>query len=477
MGQEIDKALFSQGDFQHFHQRLQRQTELLQNLIDNDCLSHKQPVAGFEIEAWLVDKAIRPVPKNAEFLELLDDPLASAELAKFNIELNNQPIDLRHSALKQLHQGLEVICGKAHETAEAMGLHLIMIGTLPTLKQSALNLSIMSDMNRYRALNRQILTARGEPIHLEICGIETLNVYHHDVMLESAATSFQIHLQTPLHLAHHFYNASIIASAPCVAASANAPILFAKNLWAETRIPLFEQSIEIGGYDGVAHGPLRRVSFGSDYARKSIMECFIENLEHFPVLLPVQFDSSDEHLDYLRLHNGTIWRWNRPLVGFDSDGTPHIRIEQRVIPAGPTLADMLANAAFFYGTISYLHDQFGDQVPTLPFHIAKDNFYNAARYGLDASITWLDLEKYRVKDLMLEFLIPQAYEGLNKLQLVPEDANYYLSIMQKRVENGQTGAQWQRNYLQKHSADYTGMMRAYLAKQWSDKPVHEWSIC
>ena len=477
MGQEIDKTLFSRGDFQRFDQHLQRQTEILQDLIDNDRLSHKPPVAGFEIEAWLVNQTMHPAPKNAEFLELLDDPLASAELAKYNIELNNHPVNLHQSALKELHQGLETICSKAQKTAEAMGLQLIMIGTLPTLTQSALNLGIMSDMNRYRALNRQILTARGEPIHLEICGIETLNVHHHDVMLESAATSFQIHLQTPLHLAHHFYNASIIASAPCVAASANAPILFSKNLWAETRIPLFEQAIEIGGFNGVAHGPLRRVSFGSDYARKSIMECFTENLEHFPVLLPMQFNSTDENLDYLRLHNGTIWRWNRPLVGFDDDGTPHIRIEQRVIPAGPTLSDMLANAAFYYGIISYLHNQFGDQAPALPFHVAKDNFYNAARYGLDASITWLDQEKIRVKDLMLEYLIPQAFEGLEKLQLLTEDANYYLNIMQSRVETGQTGAQWQRNYLQKHGANYSGMMRAYLAKQWSDKPVHEWPVC
>lgn len=477
MGQEIDKTTFEHSDFKNFYQNLQRETELLQNLIDNNLISQKQPVAGFEIEAWLVDESMRPAAKNVEFLATLNDPLASTELAKFNIELNNQPVRLHQSALTQLHNELDSICRRAHDTAESMGLHLIMIGTLPTLRQSDLNLSIMSDMNRYRALNRQILEARGAPIHLEICGIENLNVHHHDVMLESAATSFQIHLQSPLNSAHHFYNASIIASAPCIAASANAPMLFGKNLWAETRIPLFEQSIEIGGYHDAAHGPLRRVSFGSDYARKSIMECFTENLDHFPVLLPVQFNSSEDSLDYLRLHNGTIWRWNRPLVGFDDDGTPHIRIEQRVIPAGPTLPDMIANAAFFYGIVGYLHGQFGDQVPSLPFHIAKDNFYKSARYGLDASVTWLDQEKYNVKDLMLDHLIPQALDGLTNLGLKSTEAEYYLSIMQGRMENGQTGAQWQRSYLQKCGGDFTGLMHVYFANQWSGRPVHEWSSC
>jgi len=477
MGQEIDKALFSKRDFNRFYDHLEDETNLLKDLIKNDHLSHNKPVAGFEIETWLVDQTMQPAPMNAQFLQSLADPLASAELAKFNVELNNHPLELHDSVFTQLYNDLERICGKAQNIAENMGLHLIMIGTLPTLTQSALNLSNMSDMNRYRALNKQILRARGKPIHLEICGLETLKLDHHDVMMESAATSFQIHLQSPLQLAHHFYNASIIASAPCVAISANAPFLFGKNLWAETRIPLFEQSIEIGGYRDASHGPLRRVSFGSGYARKSIMECFTENLEHFPVLLPMHFNSGDDDFDYLRLHNGTIWRWNRPLVGFDADCTPHVRIEHRVIPAGPTVQDMLANAAFFYGIVGYLYARFNGQEPRLPFHIAKDNFYHAARYGMEATVTWLDQEKHRIKDLMLNTLIPNAYQGLHELGIASSSAETYLGILRKRAECEQNGAQWQRSYFQEHAADFCAMTRSYLANQWSGFPVHEWPVC
>jgi hypothetical protein len=202
-------------------------------------------------------------------------------------------------------------------------------------------------------------------------GREHLKLDHHDVMLESATTSFQIHIQLPLDIAHHFYNASIIASASMVALCANAPFLFGKDLWDESRIPLFEQSIETGGYDGAAHGPIKRVSFGTDYARHSIIECFIENLDHFPVLLPVDSDSPNEAFEHLRLHNGTIWRWNRPLVGFDEDGTPHIRVEHRAPAAGPTTIDSMANAAFYYGVSKSLCDEIIEKGLSFPFSQAK----------------------------------------------------------------------------------------------------------
>lgn len=476
MGQEIDHTFFREQDFTEYYRHLEVETEALQKLVDSASLSTQGPVAGFEIEAWLTDNSMAPSPKNAEFLERLNSPLASAELARFNIELNNYPVKLRADALDVLHQDLQNISSEARSTAEAMGTHLLMIGCLPTLPQSVLNLQNMSDMNRYRALNQQILGARGKPIHLEIGGIEHLNLEHNDVMLESAATSFQIHLQTPLDQAVDCYNASIIASAICVAAGSNAPFLFGRNLWNETRIPLFEQSIEVGGYDAVAAGPLRRVSFGTGYARKSIMECFRENIEHYPVLLPIRFDSDPGHFEYLRLHNGTIWRWNRPLIGFDDDGTPHVRIEHRVFPAGPTITDMIANAAFFYGLVKYLADEFMQPEPALPFHHSKDNFYQSARYGLEAAVVWLDGERIRVRDLLLTELLAQARIGLERLGIRRPDADRYLDIIGERVEGGQTGAVWQRECANHFGGDLRTMTAAYHRNQWSGLPVHRWPL-
>ena len=208
---------------------------------------------------------------------------------------------------------------------------------------------------------------------------------HLDVMLESATTSFQIHFQVPLDLAVRVYNASIIASAPMVAISANSPFMFNKDLWSETRIRLFEQSVEVGGYEDGSHGPMRRVTFGSGYARESLYECFFENLEHYPVLLPTLFDDEVEELSHLRLHNGTLWRWNRPLIGVDN-GDYSLRIEHRVVPAGPSIIDAVANAAFYYGLTYEL--SFMEQAPEqqMGFDRARDNFYNAARLGLDSQI-------------------------------------------------------------------------------------------
>jgi hypothetical protein len=266
-----------------------------------------------------------------------------------------------------------------------------------------------------------------------------------------------------------------ILSAPMVAVSANSPLLFGKRLWQETRIPLFEQAVAIGGIAGGAFGPLKRVSFGSGYARQSIMEVFVENAEHFPLLLPVDLGDELSRFSHLRLHNGTIWRWNRPLVGFDEDGTPHLRIEHRVIPAGPTVIDTLANTAFFYGLVHSLAEQESVPEHLLEFTRARDNFYAAARYGLNAQVTWLDGRRGRIGEL-LQQLIRYAREGLEQLGCEQRLNDYYLSIIEQRLLTGQTGAAWQLRYLDKHGDDLQSLVAAYREHQDSGKPVHEWTL-
>ncbi len=476
MGQEINASTFKTDDFTRFHQKLTEETKYLKTLIEQGLCSQQPPVAGFEIEAWLIDDNMQAAPNNVSFLQNLNDPLAFPELAKFNIELNGTPQKLAGTVFSSLHQSLTQTWEKACLHAQQLGNHILIIGTLPTLKPSAMTLKNMSDMNRYRVLNEQILKARGKPINLDIIGIEHLKFDHYDVMLESATTSLQLHTQVPLKLAHHFYNASIITSAALVASCANAPFLLGKNLWHESRIPLFEQAIETGGYGGAIHGPLRRVSFGSDYARVSIMECFQENLEHFPILLPELFNDPIDQFEHLRLHNGTIWRWNRPLIGFDADKTPHIRIEHRTPSAGPTIIDSIANAAFYYGLCKNLCDEIIDRGIPLAFSQAKDNFYQAARFGLDSQIVWFDETRQNLQQLILTDLLPRARKGLHSLNIDAVDIDTYLDIMQQRITNKQTGSQWQRKFMLQTDASLQSMTRAYLDHQYSELPVSQWEL-
>ncbi|MGZ8158293.1 MAG: glutamate--cysteine ligase [Methylobacter sp.] len=476
MGQEIASSHFDEGDFDHFHQKLEQETLLLKQILEQQSCSRRQPVAGFEIEAWLVDNNMRPAPINSHFLATLNDPLASAELAKFNVEFNSHPVSLCDQALSLMHQELQATWENAQQHAESMASNIVMIGILPTLAQGDLCLKNMSDVNRYWALNEQILQSRGQPVHIDIKGAEHLKFDHHDVMLESATTSFQLHIQLPLAIAHHFYNASIIASAPMVALCANAPFFLGKELWHESRIPIFEQAIGAGGYYGVAHGPLKRVSFGSDYARHSIIECFQENLEHFPVLLPVIQQSAPEAFAHLRLHNGTIWRWNRPLIGFDDDGMPHIRVEHRTPAAGPTVIDSIANAAFYYGLAwSICEDILAKGLP-LTFAQAKDNFYQSARFGLDGKIIWSNGSRQHLQELFNTELIARAASGLAALGVCQADCTQFLDIIRQRIDHKQNGSQWQRQFIQNNQHHFTAMTKRYLNNQKLGYPVGEWRL-
>jgi hypothetical protein len=474
MGQEIGKTRFTGRDFSRFQERLRAETELLVTTIRDGGCSHAGPVAGVEIEIWLVDAFMNPAPVNAAYLKALNDPLATPELAKFNVEFNTDPLPLRGDALSRLHAALDALWTHGREVARRCDIDLLMIGILPTLDESMLTVANMSGLKRYYALNAQVLKQWGRPICLDIAGRQHHRSCHSDVMLESAATSFQLHIQTPLPMARAVYNASVIVSAPLVAVCGNSPYLFGMDLWDETRIPLFEQSIAIGGYDGAAHGPIRRVGFGSGYVRKDIAECFEENLAHFPVLLPILFDTPPEKFAHLRLHNGTIWRWNRPLVGFDGDGTPHIRIEHRVIPAGPSLVDSVANAAFYYGLAEWLRTDATQ--PALAFAEAKDNFYQSARYGLEAQVLWLDRKRHRIQALVCDSLLTGAEEGLRRLGIEDRHIRRYLGIIAARARTGRTGADWQRRYMRRPGARLDTMTAAYHRHQQQGNPVHEWEI-
>jgi len=469
MGQEIDSARFSENDFAVFDELLREETRQLGLLFEDYGFSGRGNVAGFELEAWLVDRLGRPAPINESYLERLDNPLVVPELSAFNIEINNHPHALSGSVLSRMHAELADTTAACREVAGSMDADLVLTGILPSLREHELCMRHMSGMTRYAALNDQVLKLRhGRPLRLDIQGNEHLLTTHDDVMLEAATTSFQIHLKVTQDNAVRAYNAAQIISAPMVAACANSPFMFGLDLWDETRIPVFEQAVDLG-----SEHP-QRVTFGSGYARNSLFECFAENLEEFAVLLPQSFDGSGERFTHLRLHNGTIWRWNRPLLGFDDDGTPHLRIEHRVVPSGPSIPDTIANAALFFGLVNALLHESKPPETRLGFPGARDNFYGAARNGLNTRLGWLDGRDMTADRLLSQYLIPMASEGLASLNIDGTDADLYLGIISERVRTGQNGARWQREWVARHGRDMLDLTQAYAHQQHRDAPVHEW---
>ena len=476
MGQAIDRTSFQHRDYARFKRQLAVETALLHDLVERDALSRHAPVAGLELEAWLIDAGGRPAPRNDEFISRMGSPDIVTELGRFNIELNVQQQPVSGDGLGRLSADLEATWGRCRGVAAEMGLQVVAIGILPTLTDADLTLANLSNRTRYRALNEQVLRQRhGRANLLDITGSqgETMHSAHHDVMLEAAATSFQVHLQVPASETVRSYNAALIASAPAVALSGNSPLLFGRQLWQETRIPLFEQALNIGAREDGAHDALARVSFGSGYAGYSLVECFRENLERFEPLLPVELADPADRLPHLRLHNGTIWRWNRPLVGFDADGPIHLRVEHRPMAAGPSMTDMMANLAFSIGLIAALAAEPAPPERALAFDDARRNFYDAARLGLEASLRWTDGRMLRADHLLGE-LVPRARDGLAVLGVDAALADQWMAVVEARLAARMTGARWQTARLDALGGDLAALTLDYTRRQAEGAPVHLW---
>jgi len=475
MGQEIKRTHFSAADFEQFADRLAEETAALRSFARSGGFADARYVAGFELEAWLLDHAGRPNPVNEAYLHALNDPLVVPELSRFNVELNAPPVEMGAGVLAAMEESLLTTWDNCQQVAHGMDTVLAMIGILPTIRDEDLCLANMSAMKRFDVLNAQVLQQRdGALIRIDIEGADQLHLRRLDVMLEAATTSFQLHLQVPFERAGRAYNASLISCAPLLAAAVNSPLLFGQRLWQETRVPLFEQSVELGGYNGLAEPSVRRVTFGRGYVASNLLELFEENLEHYPVLLPMPQEEAPTRFPHLRLHNGAIWRWVRPLIGFDAAGQAHMRLEQRVLPSGPTVLDMVANAALYFGLVHALARLPQAAEADLPFADARANFYAAARHGLQAELTWLDGRRYPARELILETGLPLARQGLRDFGLPDAEIEHYLGVVEARVRSGQTGADWQLRRLARVGGDVHRMMDDYLDNQRAGSPVHEW---
>lgn len=478
MGRDISKTRFTEEDLARFKQKLLEEYRILADWFQTGRLKSQEHLCGFELEAWLTDRDFLPSPNNEAFLSRIAHPLVVPELSQFNFEINSTPRHLEGPIFSTMENELREVWHLCAEKAAAVGSNILAIGILPTIRDNMLTLDHMTRISRYLALNDQVFRLReGQAIELNIQGRDQLNVTHQDVMLEAVTTSLQIHLQVSAEDAVRFYNTSQVLSAPMVAVSANSPYLFGKDLWDETRIPVFEQAVYMDCYRDIQDEPLHRVTFGSGYAQETILEPFLENLELYPVLLPQVFDEDPCFLSHLRLHNGTIWRWTRPLIGMDHDGTPHIRIEHRTPAAGPSLKDVIANIAFFVGLMSAFTRQEIPLEDRIPFDQAKENFYQAARHGLGAQIRWADKNKYDLQTLLKEQLIPAARKGLQQCGIVEEDIFCYIdNIIQNRVRTGRNGACWQRSFIATHGPDFQNMTKTYYENQTRNIPIHEWGV-
>ena len=476
MGQEIASEDFSQADFDEFRARLRDETKTLKSWFDTRRFHYDENLTvGLELEAWLLDDNVLPAPVNQEFLRIADHPDIVEELSAFNIEINAPPAALAGPVLSETEKALENVWSVCRDAGAQCGVRPAMIGILPTVRDEMLQPGWMSDANRYRALNRQLMRQRErKPLHINIQGRDDLDYRCDHIMLEAACTSLQAHLKINQEECVRFYNAGVLAAAPLVAATANAPFLYGKSLWCETRIPAFEQATAVKGFRDSEGRNAKRVTLGGGYLRHSFLELFLENLGYTTLLPALEDDRT--RLPHLRLQNGVVWRWVRPILGFGPGDTPHLRIEHRVMPAGPTLADTAANLALCHGLMLALASTPTPPEAETPFEDARGNFYACAKDGLEAEVVW-ERRAVNVQSLLLNDLLPRARAALAAADVAKADLQHYFDeILVPRIRTGRTGAAWQRSFIECHTDNFQAMTERYLELQEQNAPVHTWDV-
>jgi hypothetical protein len=475
MGQEIDVA--DRLDADVFAQHLRTETAQVMAWFKEDAFERPDTaLVGLELEAWLLDQDMMPAPRNVEFLDRMDNRLVVPELSRFNFEFNAEPEPLSGHLLGQVGRQLDGLWAEAGRAAKSLDLAPMMVGMPATLREDMLTTEYMTPSKRYALLNERVFEMReGAPLKVDIDGRDSLSLVQDHLMLEAACTSLQIHLMVDRDNGARTYNAAQIASAPILAAGANSPFLYGRRLWEETRIPAFEAAVNLPAYRDRNGRTVGRVGFGSKHLDSSLLELFLENLDGFPPLLPIVQDRAGDPIRHLKLHNGTIWRWNRPIIGLNDAGTPHLRIENRVLPAGPTVIDIIANMAFFIGLTLSLRDE-PNLEERLPFELARSNFYASARRGLGADIVWLDGQVSDVQSLIHGALADRALHGLLDAGIDEIEASHYIGIIKARALNGQTGAAWHRAHANCHGRDFQKLVGDYLTLQQCGQPVHTWTV-
>jgi len=489
MGREIDRVRFDESDYARFGARLEEGLAALRRTLRRPGFGEGAASLGAELELSLVDAAGRPRLINQDVVAGTRDPRITQELNLFNVECNLRHGALRGAPLAAFRAELESALAEVRRVAGAHGGRVAMIGILPTLEPGDLDASVMTPAPRYRALSAALQRRRHEPFHVQIDGADPLDVDCEDVTFEGAATSLQVHLRVDPADFARTYNGVQMATAPVLAAACNSPTFLGHRLWDETRVALFKQAVD--DRSGPRRRTEARVSFGTGWLLDSAYELFVESVALHDPLLPIVGEEAPlerveagevPRLEELRLHVGTVWRWNRPI--YDPSHGGHLRIEMRALPAGPSVADMVANVAFLVGLGLGLAPDCDGWTRSLPFEVAHSNSYRAAQQGLAAELQWPAapggvLQRFRAADLVLR-LLPTARHGLELAGVEAEDFEPWLGVIEERAARGCSGAVWQRSALAQleprrtRGAALAAMLERYLENAGGGEPVHRW---
>jgi gamma-glutamyl:cysteine ligase YbdK (ATP-grasp superfamily) len=496
MGEKVVAGVFDLSDRQRYREKLHQCLAVLRRLLEEERFDRPRNLMGLEIELNLAGPDGMPRMMNAQVLERIASRDFQTELGMFNLEVNIAPHRLGDRVLDRLAEELRTGLGYADRKAQEVDAGIVMIGVLPTLSRRDAVSANLSDVDRYALLNSQIVAARGEDFTLDIEGVERLTCTAASIAPEAACTSVQLHLQVTPNRFADVWNAAQAVAAAQAAVGANSPFLFGRELWRESRPPLFQQSIDTRPPELRAQGVRPRTWFGERWI-DSALELFEENLRYFPALLPICEDEDPQQvlddggtpaLGELALHNGTVYRWNRPVYGV-ADGVPHLRVENRVLPAGPTVVDVVANAAFYYGLVRALAEEPRPIWTRLPFEAAEANFDAACRYGIEASVEWPRRGRHGatapvpVVALVRDELLPLAAAGLDAWGVEPADRDLYLGIIEERCRRRKNGASWQAATFHRaldsgldREAALAATTRRYRELMLSGEPVHTWPV-
>jgi len=490
MGEDVKSVEFTRQDRQSYREKVRRCLDVFARMLTESKFDFERPMTGLEIEFNLIGAKHDPAMRNAEVLQAIANPDFQTELGQFNIEINVPPRQLAGTSMQELEAALRASLNDAEERSRGQGAHIVMIGILPTLTAADLTHDVLSANARYALLNQQIFAARGEDLHIAIDGPERLSTYADSIAPEAACTSVQFHLQVSPQDYARTWNAAQAIAGVQLALGANSPFLFGKELWRETRIALFEQATDTRPAELKSQGVRPRVWFGERWIN-SIFDQFEENVTYFPALLPICEDEDPvqvlergdtPRLQELRMHNGTIYRWNRPVYDVYR-GKPHLRVENRVLPAGPTVVDVLANGAFYYGLLRVLAEEDRPVWTRMSFAAAEDNFYSGARHGINAHLYWPGLGEVPATELVLRRLLPMAYEGLDRWGVDPAVRDRLLGIVEQRCTTHVNGAEWQAQTFHRIDDDkqpldrrdsLREMLGRYVEHMHSNEPVHTW---
>jgi len=485
MGEEVADQEFTRADRTRYREKVRRCLDVFERMLREAAFDTDDPMTGLEIELNLVDEKGDPALRNAAVLEQIANPDFQTELGQFNIEINIPPRRLSDGGLAWYEDHVRASLNDAEDKSGRVGAHLVMIGILPTLAEGHMSPSSLSSNPRYQLLSDQILAARGEDIVIDIAGRERLRTTADSIVPEAACTSTQLHVQTSPDRFASYWNASQLVASIQLALGANSPYLLGRELWRETRIPLFEQAADTRSEELKAQGVRPRVWFGERWAT-SVFDLFEENVRYFPALLPVT-DEEDPlavleagevpRLAELRLHNGTIYRWNRPVYDI-AGGVPHLRVENRVLAAGPTVVDTMANAAFYFGLVRSLAESERPLWSQMSFSAAEENFHAAAQHGIEAQVYWPGLGQVRATELVLRRLLPLARSGLAGWGVSTAESDRLLGIIEQRCLTGVNGAEWFVRRVQEASGDRADALRHvlldYRELMHTNEPVHTW---